>query len=121
MWLFTSRGFLSIVRHSDRPGALIVRSRFPNHIQTIFPDAHVSEDAGTDYRYRAELNPKEVSRVIAKMILNIDYPNFKNSLDMDEDYTNCCLEVYLAVAKNSGSWDLENFIYGRRETDEVEG
>ena len=110
MWLFTNRAFLSIVRHSDKPNVLLVRSRFPNHIQTIFPKAHVTEDVGTDYRYRAELKTEEVSKAIAKMILNIDYPNFKGSLDMnDEDYLNCCLDVYIAVAKNSVDWDLNQF------------
>lgn len=120
MWLFTNRAFLSVVRHSDKPNVLLVRSRFPNHIQRVFHKAIVTEDTGTDYRYRAELNSKEVSRVIARLVSQIDYPNFKDSLNMsDENYANCCLDVYNSVARNSGEWDLDNFIYGRRETDET--
>ena len=125
MWLFTNRAFLSVVRHSDKPNILIVRSRFPNHIETVFPGANVTEDTGTDYRYRAELNPKEVSEAIAKMVSEIDYDNFKNSLDTnDERYLDCCFDVYNSVARNSGDWDFDKFIYGRREPDEekqVEG
>jgi hypothetical protein len=120
MWLFTNRGFLSIVKNSDKPNVLLVRSRFPNHIETIFPTAHVIEDAGRDYRYRAELNSKEVSEAIAKMVSKIDYDNFKNSLDLDDEgYLNCCFDVYNSVARNSIERDLDNFIYGRRETDET--
>ena len=117
MWLFTNRAFLSIVKHSDKPNVLLVRSRFPNHIQTIFPKAHVTEDVGTDYRYRAELKTEEVSKAIAKMILNIDYHNFKNSLN-DEKYLNCCLDVYSVVAKNSDDWDFSQFQCLREELNE---
>ncbi len=103
MWLFTQKGFLSIVRHSDKPNILIVRSRFQGHIQRVFPKAIVTEDTGTDYQYRAQINLKEVSRVIARLVSQIDYPNFKNSLNMnDENYVNCCFDVYNSVARNSG-------------------
>jgi hypothetical protein len=62
---------------------------------------------------------KEVSKVVARLVSEIDYDNFKNSLDMDgERYLNCCFDVYNSVAKHSSEWDLNNFIYGRRETDE---
>ena len=119
MWIFTQKGFLSIVRHIDKPEVLIVRSRFRGHIQRIFPKAGVLEDANRDYRYRAELPVKEVSKVIARLVSEIDYDNFKNSLDMnDGKYLDCCLDVYNSVARNSGDWDLDNFIYGRRESNE---
>ncbi len=119
MWIFTQRGFLSIV-HSGKPGFLLVRSRFEGHIEKVFPKARVQEDAKRDYRFRAELLAKEVSKVIATLVNEIDYDNFKNSLDMNqENYVSCCLDVYNSVARNSGAWDLENFIYGRRECDEV--
>jgi hypothetical protein len=119
MWIFTNRAFLSIVKHTDKPNVLVVRSRFPNHIQTIFPKAHVTENVGTDYRYRAELNPEEVSKAITRLVSEIDYDNFKNSLNIyDEKYLDCCLDVYNSVARISGDWNLENFILGRRETDE---
>ena len=119
MWIFTQKGFLSIVRHTDKPNALIVRSRFQGHIEKIFPKAHVIEDAERDYRFRAELSDKAVSELIGKLVLGIDYDNFKNSLDTnDKRYLNCCLDVYISVARNSSEWDLDNFIYCRRETDE---
>ena len=120
MWIFTQRGFLSVVRHSDKPGFLLVRSRFRGHIERIFPKTVIEEDPARDYRYRAELPIKEVSKVIARMVSEIDYPNFKNSLDLDDEgYLDCCFDVYNSVARNSGDWDLDNFIYGRREADET--
>lgn len=57
--------------------------------------------------------------MIARIVSEICYDNFKGSLDMsEEDYVNSCFDVYNAVAKNSIEWDLDNFIYGRRKTDE---
>jgi hypothetical protein len=118
MWIFSSQGFLSIVRHIDKPNILIVRSRFQGHLEKMFPKALVLEDAERDYRYRAELPTKEVSKVIARLVSEIDYDNFKNSLDMnDEKYFESCVEVYNLVARNSdmitygnSDWDLDNFI-----------
>ncbi len=117
MWIFTQKGFLSIVRHTDKSNILIVRSRFRGHIEKIFPNAHVIEDATRDYRYRSELPAKEVSKVIARLVSEIDYGNFKNSLGMnDERYFESCVEVYNTVARNS-----ETNIFGngdRRESNE---
>ena len=117
MWIFTTKGFLSIVRHTDKPNVLLVRSRFKGHIEKMFSNAHVIEDATRDYRYRAELPVKEVSRVIGELVLKIEYENFKNSLN-DKRYLNCCHDVYYSVIRNSIERDLANLICGRRKTDE---
>ena len=102
MWIFTQKGFLSIVRHSGKPNTLIVRSRFRGHIEKIFPKAVIEEDPTRDYRFRAELPAKEVSRVVARIVFQIDYPNFKNSLGLDDEkYLESCVQVYNSVARNS--------------------
>jgi hypothetical protein len=98
MWIFTQRGFLSIVRHAEKENVLTVRSRFKGHIETIFPGAIVQEGAGTDYEYRSELPAKEVSEAIARMIEEIEYSNFKDSLkEGDSEYLFCALDVYDSV------------------------
>ena len=117
MWIFTTKGFLSIVRHTDKPNVLLVRSRFKGHIEKMFSNAHVIEDATRDYRYRAELPAKEVSKMIAKMVLTIKYDNFKASLDMyDERYMDCCLDVYHSVLRNAE--DFSQFKHLREELNE---
>ncbi len=118
MWIFSQMGFLSIV-HSDKPGFLLVRSRFKGHIEKIFPKARVEEDSTRDYRFRAELPIKEVSRVIGKLISEICYDNFKASLEPDaQGYYESCIDTYYVVARNSSDSDLDSPFYGRRETDE---
>lgn len=120
MWIFSQQAFLSIVRHMDKPNILVVRSRFKGHIEQIFPKAVVEEDPKRDYRFRAELPANEVAKTISRLVSEISYDNFKASLGMnDEKYLDCCFDVYNSVVKNSDNWDLENFIYGRRKTDEA--
>ena len=112
MWIFTQKGFLSIVRHIDKANILIVRSRFKGHIERVFPKARVEEDATRDYRFRAELPIEEVSKMIANMVSQIDYHNFKDSLS-DEIYFESCVQIYNLLAKNSIEWDSDNLIIGR--------
>jgi len=126
MWIFSQKAFLSIVRHTDKPNILIVRSRFRGHIEKMFPKACVNEDVTRDYRYRAELPIKEVSKVIARLVSKINYDNFKNSLDFyDERYLNCCLDVYHSVENYSEhitysntDRDFSQFQYLREEINE---
>ena len=109
MWIFTQRGFLSIVKHTDKPNVLLVRSRFRGHIQRVFPKARVVEDVGSDYRFRAHLPIKEVSKVIARLVSEIDYDNFKNSLDTsDERYLDSCIDVYNSVVTGSESLTIKS-------------
>jgi hypothetical protein len=108
MWLFTRDGFLSIVEHNDKPDMLLVRSRFKGHIERIFGDLvkEVEKDAGTDYEYRAEIPKAKVAEVIAQMVLDIDYGNFKNELGnlslrkMDSLYIARCWATYEVVSGN---------------------
>lgn len=112
MWLFTNRGFLSIVRHSDKPGVLVVRSRFPGHIQSVFPKAHVTENPSGDYRFRSEIPAKQVADRLAAEILSINYENFKDSVGT-QDYLACCIDVYYTVKGYSEpstyDWTEEDF------------
>jgi hypothetical protein len=113
MWIFTQKGFLSVVAHNTKPDILIVRSRFKGHIEKIFGAVCVLDDAQRDYRFRAELPIKEVANVISRLVSQIDYDNFKNSLNIyDEKYLDCCLDVYNSVARISGDWDLDKWQKG---------
>jgi hypothetical protein len=104
MWIFTRDGFLSIVEHNLNSNILIVRSRFKNHIEKIFGDVEVQEDAGTDYEYRAEIPKEKVAKVMSDLVKDIDYPNFKNELGnlkkIDSTYVRRCWAVYEAVQGN---------------------
>lgn len=81
MWIFLSNSFLSIVAVKNQPDVLLVRARIAGDIECVFPEAEVLTDIGSDYKYRAFLSRKLVAEVIALEIENIDYTNFKKSVN----------------------------------------
>lgn len=80
MWLFSQRGFFSIVQNINDPNSLIVRARVSGDIEKYWPHATVIATPDSDYLYRAVLRKEEVALVIIKMVMDIDYGNFKLSI-----------------------------------------
>jgi hypothetical protein len=99
MWVFTSKGFISVVEHRDDPGTLVVRSRFPGHIKSLFPKAKVIKTPERDYLYRAFVPRQEVMQAISEAVEKLDYPNFKNSIGEDR-YHDACLDVWTALYRH---------------------
>lgn len=93
MWIATNKGWLSIVKHRDKQDILLVRARNKNHIESIFEDAEVYEDANADYPYRADLHLYTVGAVIDDLLMNINYDNFKASVD-DYHYHHALVGVW---------------------------
>lgn len=84
MWIFMSDSLLSIVAHKSNPNILLVRARAEGDIEAVFPDAQVFHTPSNDYAYRAFLPRQVVAVVMATQISNIDYTNFKNSVQDNE-------------------------------------
>ena len=78
-----NNAFLSIVADRNNPDRLLVRSRFRDDINAIFPGAAVMETPDADYRFRAFLPRSLVSSRLLDVVGNIDYPNFKDSVFED--------------------------------------
>jgi hypothetical protein len=93
MWLFTSRGFISIVQHVDDADCLLVRARVRDHLKALFPAAAIVETVDSDYRYRSNVPRKVVQQVLADQVNAINYPNFKNSVS-DPAYRSACNRVW---------------------------
>ena len=84
MWIAHPDGFFSIVR---KPGdtQLTVRARVRADLERLrerwLPElgpTRVGE--GTDYPYRAAVDPDDFGRAVAKMGETIDYSNFKGAV-----------------------------------------
>ncbi len=93
MWIATNKGWLSIVRHRNKENTLLVRARNKNHIESIFEDAEVYEDADADYPYRADIHLYTVGTVIGDLLMGINYDNFKASVD-DYHYHHALVGVW---------------------------
>ncbi len=105
MWIFSKNNFLSIVEDINNKDNLMVRARFDDDIESLFPNAEVKKYGGTDYMYRVSISKEEVSKVIETQVKNIDYNNFKNSnTDMwrDDYLFNCWDSMKNAQDINEG-------------------
>jgi hypothetical protein len=91
MWLTLSDAFLSIVSIPGDPEHLKVRARRKGDIERVFEDVTVTVERtpGRDYLYRAVIHRTIVAGVISKQLMDINYPNFKNSIKNDRLHTAC--------------------------------
>jgi hypothetical protein len=88
MWLYTTKGFFSVVKdlHSDD---LLVRARFKGDIENLLKNIplftskidgiEVLETNDADYRFRAVVPHWLLGDIVADMIVNTGYTNFKSA------------------------------------------
>ncbi len=102
MWVMTTIGFFSIVEKAgDRQsGKLTIRARARSDLENLralyLPNMDtIAENAGTDYRYRAQAAREEVIRTMMTLIADIDYSNFKQRIQAVQGKDRAC--VYGAV------------------------
>ena len=97
MWIMMNNSYLSIVSKDCSPAELLVRARRAGDIERVFPNAKVTRNTNTDYLYRAVLPRDAVKQALAAMIDDIDYPNFKNSVE-DSSLHAAYVSVWCAMA-----------------------
>ncbi|MFL9964715.1 hypothetical protein PQR02_27360 [Paraburkholderia sediminicola] len=84
MWICLNNAFLSIVAYPADAATLPVRARRAGDIEAVFgADVEVVTLPGRDYQFRAFLPRQIVADTIAQNVLDISYPNFKNSVTDD--------------------------------------
>jgi hypothetical protein len=84
MWLVTNFGFFSVVQKKD-DDILTVRARARGDLETLkeryIPKlGHILRGEGTDYQYRAKVSREDLTKAMKKIVLDIDYSNFKDSV-----------------------------------------
>jgi len=84
MWLFTNRGFYSVVADSTTPDTLLVRARLRGDLErlgTLLPEKPVvTESRDRDYRWRMKVPFALWPAVMGQLATEITYPNFKNEV-----------------------------------------
>lgn len=98
MWLMLNDAFLSFVSKDCKADELLVRSRRPRDIQTVFPDAKVTEYDKSDYQFRAVVKKADVKAAMSAEVDRIVYNNFKNSV-RDHDLHTAYNSVWHVMAK----------------------
>lgn len=94
MWVFTNKGFFSIVEDRDNANNHLVRARMKGDLERLFapyfafPKLKVEETPDADYRFRVSLHKSVVTNAIGVAVDEIDYDNFKNSYRDNESIPN---------------------------------
>lgn len=98
MWIMLNKAFLSIVDKAPDDRDLLVRARRKGEIEAVFPNAKVIAGGGTDYDYRAQIDRGLVAEAIAREIVSIGYPNFKDSVK-DPERKGAYMDVWSAMMR----------------------
>ena len=86
MWIFTTRGFISIVQHNSMKACFQVKSREPGPLEHFWPEQEIRVIDWADYRYRIDIGKDEVYPVLNKLLDSIDYTGFKNNCEGQDYY-----------------------------------
>lgn len=88
MWVFTTKGFFSIVEHKKDPNRVVIRARIRKDIESIkmlfeklgLEVSDVVENVSFDYRYRVFASRPDWASAMTKLITDVGYKNFKNAV-----------------------------------------
>lgn len=99
MWLFTDRGFYSIVQpDGDDPDTLVVRARDRESLEIFEDDARIVELPNRDYPFRVFLPRDYVARWLEDEVLaGITYDNFKDAHTRGRVWHDALLQVWTAM------------------------
>jgi hypothetical protein len=84
MWICFNDGFVSAVEDTEDNTGLMVRARRKEHLEAVFPDrvSDIYSVLKSDYAFRIRVSKKDFADIVTNRIMtNLDYPNFKNSVD----------------------------------------
>lgn len=101
MWIFTPRGFYSVVQKPQdrKKRTLTVRTRNRADIDALvhdyFPKAKPYRVPGSDYEWRVRVPKRAWARAVQQMALDIDYSNFKDEVTRRQGWDRH--DVYLRV------------------------
>lgn len=115
MWVFTKSGFVSCVKHRDKPDTILVRARLREQLEAfIGPNnaANIYEDDRADYPIRVDLGLVEFKYLLLEQVDAIDYPNFKSSIphtDEGRRYCSACHNVWFAMRKMQDDANGNNY------------
>jgi hypothetical protein len=106
MWIFTNNAFISIVQHREQLDHFMIRARVSGDLKKFFgTDITETEMIDADYRFRTVLPKTRVLNAIAKNVGEINYTNFKKSIDefdIERNYR------YMNVWHAMHAWQVEN-------------
>jgi hypothetical protein len=87
MWLFTTQGFYSVVKHRRDHDKLLVRARVREDLDALrkqIPELRIFSDETADYRWRAVVTRAEWLAALAQFVEAMEYDNFKDAVAREQ-------------------------------------
>lgn len=82
MWVFTDRGFYSVVHRDEKTFSVRARSKADLlALREFIPDLKVIKLKGRDYQFRAYVAKADWMNAMLAMTGGIDYGNFKSAVE----------------------------------------
>lgn len=111
MWIFTNKGFISVVTHKKDSDYVIIRAReisVLSWLQEIAKEASltyhpVEYTPKADYDYRMIAHKLSFSCIMAKIVLGMEYTNFKDSIQ-NKEYSNLCMNIWVELKAWYSKW-----------------
>ena len=94
MWIFTTKGFLSIVQHKDVPDSFQIKSRVRDPLEALWPSHEIVVIDWADYRFRINIRKEEAIPVLAQEIEGVLYTSFKDECRKEENYYHALTRVW---------------------------
>jgi hypothetical protein len=113
MWLFTTKGFYSVVEHREDSDYVLVRARVRKDLEALIqhmPTMKILETKNADYRYRAVVPRREWLATMLEIGDEIDYDNFKDAVKRRQGKKRA--DTYMRVW--SAMLQLQPIRWGRR-------
>jgi hypothetical protein len=101
MWIQSRSGAFSLVLADDRD-TMLIRARLRKHLELLqgehpkLTDHPIVETSEGDYRWQIGAPPSLVAAIVAKLVLGIDYDNFKDACSKRDDL---CSDYLTAVSQ----------------------
>ena len=86
MWVFTTKGFRSIIEHKDLPEHFQVKSRVVDALKHFWPEYEIEVIDWADYRFRITIEKSEALPVLLELMASVDYASFKGACGHDSKY-----------------------------------
>lgn len=85
MWLFSTKGFYSVVQVEGAKDMFLLRARARQDIANLFPTIKKRRiiekgSRNADYRFRIQITKEDLKKITASIIDELDYTNFKRKI-----------------------------------------
>lgn len=94
MWVFTPKGFFSIVEDKNNPDRFNVSAHTREHLYNLFPRVEIYANPDGDCAWKVNVPRTEMTSIMATALHNIDYFNAYAAFPHNLKYVSLCHDIF---------------------------